>query len=162
MKHTSLRSGAYSRHLYGGSWLLRYQPSQSEPSPHIGEGVRKKVWRNNLAVADAINNIDYFAPTSLPTARRPWKNTVTNVPRHRAEELVPVRVAPDSSGPVLRSILRPEERTIQVMKVTVPKFSNRRDTVLDTFGGTFATAYECHYFWHHRKVLWDDSSGESV
>lgn len=74
------------------------------------------VGRNPLAISDAMDRVDYWAVTSLSIAYHPWTNQVTNVPRHRENEVGRTSVHRDDSRPGRCPTLRAEEKIIHVMK----------------------------------------------
>lgn len=83
---------------------------------------------------DRVHDLD---ATSLTTAYPTETNKVTNVPPFSADEMVPAPVRLDDSGPGRRPMLRPEQKSIKVMKRIVSKFSELGDTVKGT------VAYPC-------------------
>lgn len=59
-------------------------------------------------------------------------------------------------------MLHSEQKSIQVMKLIVSKFSKRGDSVLDTFGEFVVTAKACLALPKHRTVIGRDSTRECV
>lgn len=87
--------------------------------------------------------VEDLGGTSHATSYPSWKTQNTNVPYHSTDKAVAVPDRADNSGRGRGSMLCPEQKSTQVMKVIASKFSQPGNNVLDTRNGCFETVKAC-------------------
>lgn len=117
------------------------------------------VWRNGLEHNDMLQRVDYNLGGYVSSTLPGWTNTMDNIPRLPATEVVYGDVIGNNGRPVM---LRPEQKNISVMKTLVAQYSPPGGIVLDPFNGTFAVAKACLSLPSHRRCVCGDADPRCI
>ena len=111
------------------------------------------LWKNGLDGSDMLGKVDYSVGSYVPSTLPGWTDTIDNIPRIPAAEVVYSEEVGEN-GKRLR--LCPEQKSVAVMKTLVAQYSAPGGLVLDPFCGTFAVAKACLSLPQHRRCVCGD------
>ena len=106
------------------------------------------VKRNGLTYAEEERMVNYRQFNYVVSSYPAYKNVLNNVPRLLPREQI--RVPNPGNGGTTTKALRPEQKSLDLLKELISRFSQPGDLVVDMFAGTFATALACLQLPKHR------------
>lgn len=114
-------------------------------------------WKRGASWYEVVSHLDYKGHGNVPTNYRWWTNVLNNVLGVHGSQQV-LRETSRSEGAA--GMVRPEQKSIELMKDLLVKFSSPAEVVLDTCAGTFATAKVCMLLPEHRRFVGCEKDGE--
>jgi len=120
---------------------------------------------------DSRESVDFQSLPSFTTKFPAWANVITDVPQPTGSEIRWVQEEqerPDrnASGKVSKRMrrfrLRPEQKSIELLKHLISKFSDPGDLVMDPCGGTFSCLHACMAMDRHRKFIGSDADPDCL
>ena len=100
-----------------------------------------------LSNAEAFELVDYATQGHIASRHSAWTNVIDEVERLRPGEHLR---AQGSSG---LTMVRPEQKSRDLLKELIARFTRPGDLVADFFAGTFSTAAACISLPKHRKFI---------
>ena len=92
--------------------------------------------------------VDYNSKGHIPSRFPGWTNVMDNIPRMERTEVI---MTTGENGKKTR--LRPEQKSISMMKELIEMFTKPEDTVMDLFAGTCSVAKACLSLAQPRKFI---------
>jgi DNA modification methylase len=111
------------------------------------------LWKTGLTTAQMLEKVDYCASSYVPSTLPGWTNTIDNIGKPLADELVYMDEVGENGKPLL---LRPEQKPLALMQTLVSKYSPPNGLVFDPFAGTLSTAKACLLLPEHRRCVCGD------
>ena len=106
-----------------------------------------------------MEKLDYNAGGFIPSTLPGWTDTIDNIPRIPASEIIyrPELLENGKAGRI-----RPEQKSTALLKTLVAKYCPPGGLVLDPFAGTMSTARACLLLDSHRRCVCTDVDEECV
>ena len=101
-----------------------------------------------LSNAESFDLVDYASQGHIASRHSAWTNVIDEVGRLRPGEQLRAR---GTSGSI--RMVRPEQKSRELLKEIIARFTRPGDLVADFFAGTFSTAAACITLPKHRKFI---------
>ena len=108
-------------------------------------------WKKGASSADQKKRLDYKTPSEFGGTLPSWTNVVTGVPLPTGNEVVTYEV--EENGETTKKKLRPEQKSVSLLKYLINKFTKPGDLVVDVCAGTFSTMRACMEMNKHRRFV---------
>lgn len=105
-------------------------------------------WRPADSFKDSVDMVNYRWAGDIDCRHKAWTSDMDNIPNISGGERL---MFVDGDGS--RRMVRPEQKSIALMRALVRKWTNPGDLVMDCFAGTFSTAKACFDLDHHRRFI---------
>lgn len=111
-------------------------------------------WKKGGSITEMKTRLDFNSPSPFGGKLPPWTNVLTDVPQPTGHEVMWHPDKRDQYGGRCR--LRPEQKSIELMKFLINKFTKPGDLVCDPCGGTMPAAKACIELDQQRKFIGTD------
>ena len=124
----------------------------------MGE-IAVRFWKKGLTKKKMMEKLDYNAGGFIPSTLPGWTDTIDNIPRIPASEIIyrPELLENGKAGRI-----RPEQKSTALLKTLVAKYCPPGGLVWDPFAGTMSTARACLLLHSHRRCVCTDVDEECV
>ena len=126
-------------------------------------------WKRGPTKESDSRVVDFTSTPTFASKFHSRTNVITDVPTPQADEIRWIQeeqlsATRDESGKsskrTRRYRLRPEQKSVELLKFLINKFTKPGDLVLDPCGGTFSTLHACMALDNHRTFLGGDRDSE--
>ena len=111
------------------------------------------VWRTGCSAADNFSRVNYERGGFVPSRHKGYTDCIDNIPRLTPQEKVYTDEVNSNDRP---KMLRPEQKSVALLKTIISKYSQPGDIVFDPFAGSYSTGRSCMSLLSHRRCIMGD------